>query len=436
MTEIKRTRKAPKTTKYFLYSNSAKIHVSDDDVFLNDQSLLRQEESKEKDHLIAVAQEKLRSFYTDFLKNTAYKNVIVLSGAGSSREGAKKRMEKAETGEDRKGLWNATETILGKPLFDALRMEIKYDNGSDLEDLLSKTYMYQKFNPDCKIKYEVKAEDEQEESKQEEVTLSGVIDLIQKSIVEECDLDIDGQLHVRFLNRIINRNLKLPRIKFFTTNYDTLIEQAAQVAGVTLIDGFSFTMPRTFSGTNFDYDIVYRDKSRIKNEESFVPKVLHLYKMHGSLDWTTDEKGKIIIDSTSKSDDKKRLIIYPASNKYESSYEQPYFEMMSRFQSYLRQENTLLIIIGFSLYDKHISNVIHEAVTQNPNFTLLICNYYKCPDCESISIPIDSDENLKRFKDLENVYIINEKFSDFVDNYPSNQVYSNLNPENNGNKSV
>jgi hypothetical protein len=436
MTDLKRTRRPLNTKDYLLYSNEIKIYITEDNVWQNDQSLLKQEEPKEKDNLIAVAQEKSRSFYTGFLKNTAYKNIIVLSGAGSSREGAKKRKEVTEPGEDRKGLWKATETILGKPLFDALRMEIKYDNGSDLEDLLSKTYMYQRFKPDCIIKYEVKSEDEQEGNKQEKKTLSDVIDLIQKSIVEECDLDIDGQLHLRFLNRIINRNLKLPRIKFFTTNYDTLIEQAAQEAGVTLIDGFSFTMPRRFSGANFDFDIVYRDKSRIKNEESFVPKVLHLYKMHGSLDWTTDEKGNIIVDSTSKSDDKKRLIIYPASNKYESSYEQPYFEMMSRFQSYLRQENTLLIVIGFSLYDKHISNVIYEAVTQNPNFTLLICNYYKCPDCESISIPIDSDENLKRFKDLENVYIINEKFSDFVENYPSNQVYSNLNPESNGNKSV
>ena len=33
------------------------------------------------------------------------------------------------------------------------------------------------------------------------------------------------------------------------------------------------------------------------------------------------------------------LIIYPSSTKYESSYEQPYFEIMSRFQQALRKEN-------------------------------------------------------------------------------------------------
>ncbi|EPE00916.1 hypothetical protein [Capnocytophaga sp. oral taxon 336] len=67
------------------------------------------------------------------------------------------------------------------------------------------------------------------------------------------------------------------------------------------------------------------------------------------------------------------LIIYPSSEKYESSYEQPYFEMMSRFQQALRKEETLLIVIGFG--DKHIRNVVLEAVNQNPSFQLLIVNY-------------------------------------------------------------
>ena len=69
------------------------------------------------------------------------------------------------------------------------------------------------------------------------------------------------------------------------------------------------------------------------------------------------------------------LMIYPSSEKYESSYEQPYFEMMSRFQQALRKEETLLIVIGFGFGDKHIRNVVLEAVNQNPSFQLLIINY-------------------------------------------------------------
>src|SRR5690606_29025258 len=97
-----------------------------------------------------------------------------------------------------------------------------------------------------------------------------------------------------------------------------------------------------FSGRYFDYDIVNRENSRIKQEESFVAKVFHLYKLHGSLNWERKNEDVILSEKTDNP-----LVIYPASEKYESSYEQPYFEMMSRFQQSLRKENTVLYVIGF-----------------------------------------------------------------------------------------
>ena len=91
-------------------------------------------------------------------------------------------------------------------------------------------------------------------------------------------------------------------------------------------------------------DIVSRNSSRVKEEDNFIQKVFHLYKPHGSVDWTNEENQIIQKDEPDKS-----LMIYPKDSKYESSYEQPYFEMMSRFQQNVRNENTLLICIGFSL---------------------------------------------------------------------------------------
>lgn len=41
----------------------------------------------------------------------------------------------------------------------------------------------------------------------------------------------------------------------------------------TIIDGFSFSHPRNFSGRNFDLDIVSRNSSRVKEEDNFVQKV-------------------------------------------------------------------------------------------------------------------------------------------------------------------
>lgn len=241
---------------------------------------------------------------------------------------------------------------------------------------------------------------------------------LEKNIREACrlTLDVNNAPHKNFLDKITARKASEPRVQLFTTNYDTLFEQAAQEGGYAVIDGFSFTSPRIFSGRYFDYDIVQRERTRLKDEESFVSKVFHLYKMHGSLTWERTEQGRVQqVDSTESP-----LIVYPASDKYESSYEQPYFEMMSRFQQALRRENTLLIVLGFGFRDKHIQNVILEAVNQNPSFQLVIVNYNgnETINREELKEYFDGSE-IKR-----NVSIVFDTFKNFTENFPENKTYS------------
>ena len=143
-------------------------------------------------------------------------------------------------------------------------------------------------------------------------------------------LDENNRHHQDFIRKLTARKPTEPRVQLYTTNYDTLFEQAAQRMNYTIIDGFSFSYPRIFNGINFDHDVVYRERTRIKNEESFIPNVIQLFKLHGSIDWEKID-GKIYQKETTD----QPCIIYPASEKYESSYEQPYFEMMSHLQSTL-----------------------------------------------------------------------------------------------------
>ena len=243
---------------------------------------------------------------------------------------------------------------------------------------------------------------------------------LEKKIKEVCSLPLDKSSapHKTFLDKITARKPSDPRVQLFTTNYDTLFEQAANEGGFVVIDGFSFTHPREFSGSYFDYDIVHREKTRIKQEESFVSKVFHLYKLHGSLNWERVTDIKII----QKEETASPLIIYPASEKYESSYEQPYFEMMSRFQQALRKEDTLLIVIGFGFQDKHIQNVVIEAVAQNPGFQLVIINYNSNERIETINLE-KFFKNVTTMEAQRKVTILFDKFSDFTDNYPENKTY-------------
>lgn len=194
-------------------------------------------------------------------------------------------------------------------------------------------------------------------------------------------------------------------------NYDTLFEQAAGKCGYTIIDGFSYSFPRTFNGKYFDYDIVVRENSRIKNEENYAPRVFHLYKPHGSIDWLKSGDNILKIENAENP-----LMIYPKSTKYESSYEQPFFEMIARFQQSLRKENVFLISIGFSFYDKHISSIIHEALDINPSFNLMV-----------VTLGIESNKALEKLREKatrnNNVILLEEKFLDFVLHYPFNEVY-------------
>lgn len=149
-----------------------------------------------------------------------------------------------------------------------------------------------------------------------------------------------------------------------------------------------------------------------------------MYKLHGSLTW--ERNGDKI---EQKDNPTNPLMIYPSSEKYESSYEQPYFEMMSRFQQALRKEETLLIVIGFSLADKHLKNVILEAVEQNPSFQLVLVNYGEIKPNEYIKDLFTDTINLKVKR---NVNIVSDSFKSFTDNFPENKTYS----QNNTNETI
>ena len=374
-----------------------------------------------------------RKKYAEFLNNQ-FENLVILSGAGSS-VGIGENIKDGELDIERKGkimsdLWNAVEVKLTTPLLERfcdlvtytefeLDGEIrKYDK--NLEKLLSLANSAKTFVTD----------DTEETDAIKRIDIEETIKIIEQLIKVNCTLKLpDDAPHLLFIEKITKRKVTLPRVKFFTLNYDTLFEQAGRKKNFTIIDGFSFSHPRTFSGRNFDLDIVSRNSSRVKEEDNFVQKVFHLYKPHGSVDWTK-ENNEII----QRENVENPLMIFPKDSKYESSYEQPFFEMMSRFQQNLRNENVLLVCIGFSFNDKHLVTAIIEALEQNPSFQLMVVN-------RSVD---QSSETFKPFfeasKKHNNIALVSELFKDFADNYPDLKSYNqedvkkiilNLNPNQN-----
>lgn len=350
----------------------------------------------------AYAKQKMRQAYRDVISRQ-YENVILLSGAGTSVGIG----TNGKTGKTMAGLWSEVAKQVGFENLKKFANVIKFapidEDYTDLEKLLSHAMLSEAYRP--------------------RVRVSKMINKIEAIIRENCSLTLpDNAPHITLIRKITSRKLKYSRAKIFTLNYDLLFEQAASKGGYVVIDGFSFNMPREFSGVNFDYDIVTRSSNRAISEENFSPKVFHLYKIHGSLDWDRIQKGGL--ESFIKTDlPKCPVMIYPSNSKFESSYEQPYFEMISRFQQELRGKNTLLIVIGFSFYDKHIKAMIDEALNVNPSITMIVV----CPD-------VKNDRKYQDLKDkaeyMKNIYLICEDFENFVKYFPYSEIYDYTEGEN------
>ena len=386
--------------KHLLVNNTSSVAYDDNDaddvrVFIDGKL---HDFKDDNGNRIDYANATKRNKYSQIL-NRQFENLLLLTGAGSSigwGVGGK-------IGKSMVDLWDDAENLLTSVVFNKLLETIGYDerwdDGSIIKNLEKVLSMATPAIPYIDKK---------------DVDIEDCVNRIKNFIKDACRLALPvNSPHTLLLNKITKRKVTLPRFKLFTLNYDLLFEQAACESNFAVIDGFSFSHPRTFSGRNYDYDIVSRNNSRVKEEDNFIQKVFHLYKLHGSVSWERVNE-KII----QKDDPDNPLMIYPHQSKYESSYEQPYFEMMSRFQSNLRRENVFLITLGFSFGDKHIVTAIVEALEQNPSFQLMIIN-------RGID---ENNENLKPFIDASrkysNISIISETFDDFSKHYPDLTSYN------------
>ncbi|WP_324172039.1 SIR2 family protein [Sulfurimonas sp.] len=389
--------------KIFLSTKNKIIEIKEDELRVN--SILykeRQEDSTieymlsediTEEILINKAIELIHYYYIKALeKLVSAERLLVLTGAGSSKD------DELFGGKLMTELWDHIYTLVNPDFnFNTFLTTLEIDEDvkekKDLEIVLSKAKLYLEFKSDSSINFHV--------------------DTIEKAILQQCNFSlIDKSIHLDFIKKLTSRKTKQSRLKIFTTNYDRAFEEAGAKGGYVIIDGFSFTQPRKFSGKYFDYDIVVRENSRTSSTENFASNVFHLYKLHGSVNWEKRDTEIVQIDNPSKA-----MMIYPNSNKYESSYEQPYFEMMSRFQAELRKGGTTTLInIGFSFADKHIFTMINEALNQNPSLNLVIIEPFIKPTI---------NENFKKLFELSKkssqVLIIGEFFKDFVINLPSSQ---------------
>lgn len=349
---------------------------------------------------VESAYNRLRVVYSEFFKKP-FKNLLILTGAGSSIDVGGPLMFQ---------LWAKVQKHYERgdvDGFEIIRKSVNFTSDKqDLEALLSQIDGYSKFAGDIDI-----------DINGEKFKLSNIKNRIFDIIKTSCTLQkpMVSYPHKVFLEKLLQRKQTSPRVKVFTLNYDLMFEYAATDVNAIVIDGFSFTYPRTFSGRLFDYDIVQREGSKLQEEDNFIQRVFHLLKLHGSLTWER-QNGKVIINENPSHP----LMVYPREAKYEDSYEQPFFEMMARFQRSLRINNdTMLVCIGYSFNDKHINAAIEEALNQNPSFRLAVIN----PQFDSDGVSNSLKEIRTAAENSERIMMISETFQDFAKFFPEIQTY-------------
>ena len=175
------------------------------------------------------------------------------------------------------------------------------------------------------------------------------------------------------IHKLLTRPLNLKRVNVFTLNYDTLLEQAADAVGSVLLDGFVGTEQRVFRPESYEQDLYFPADTTEGRVHRF-DRVLHLYKLHGSITWVPSQAtidNPYGIESTRFGPNTQRLLIYPTPAKYGETLGVPYSELFRRFASAIARPQSVLFVIGYGFGDYHVNTIIRQALAV-PSFTLVI----------------------------------------------------------------
>ena len=343
----------------------------------------------------------IQALLTDSLTST---NLVVLAGLGTSL--CLKNDKGAAIAPTMNALWEAVKSTQGVDI-EKIKGLVNYTGEENIEVLLSK----------CKMALEFWPDEQKDRSDVEQFVKTAEEVIKDKCNFVETSTNLPA--HQNFLRKIARRSSRKPRSRVFTTNYDRCFEAAAANARFVIVDGFSHAIPQSYDPIYFGYDIVRRDHGG--ESPDFIESVFHLYKLHGSVDWTK-ESGEIV----RKQNPEKPLLIYPRSSKYQQSFESPYIDMMAAFQSSIRQTETTLLVVGFGFNDDHISGPIMSALQANLNLRVVVIDpyfYQNENDEHDLTVPELEKPYHKKMEKLiaegdGRIAFISSTFEDFVDVLP------------------
>lgn len=234
------------------------------------------------------------------------------------------------------------------------------------------------------------------------------------------------QLLVSFLMSFASRTGTRDRLHIFTTNYDRLIEEGADIAGLHLIDRFVGSLNPIFRSSRLDIDMHYNPPG-IRGEPRYLEGVAKYTKLHGSIDWVETDSHNIrkigmpfganslkpFLESANVPENYQKVLIYPNSSKDRETAEYPYVELFRDFAAALCRPNSTLVVYGYSFGDDHINRIIADMLTiPSTHLVIIAFNdkegraiqfYESCGHIDQISLFIGED--IANIKALTSLYL-------------------------------
>lgn len=174
----------------------------------------------------------------------------------------------------------------------------------------------------------------------------------------------------KFASWVARANYERP-IEVFTVNYDLLLESAFEEIGVPYFDGFVGNIEARFQS-----DLV-EQTAEARGDE--IPSYFaRLWKVHGSVNWS--KKDNQVVRMGSPVDTNSAAAIYPSDTKYDKSRRVPFVVLQDRLRRVLHEDETIVIISGYSFGDDHLNEMIFNAATRLERSEFIVFCYSNIPD--------------------------------------------------------
>lgn len=149
-----------------------------------------------------------------------------------------------------------------------------------------------------------------------------------------------------------------------TTNYDRLPDYAADSIGASSVTGFEGSYIRKFELPNNSVTV-----KRVKARE----RIVEIWKVHGSLDWFIDEKGKISSFQLLQEIPSgfSPLIVSPGKDKYSTTHNEPYRSIISEADKAFTTAGAYLCV-GYGFNDEHIQPKLLEQIANGKPIVILV----------------------------------------------------------------